>query len=418
MAKDLESPNRKKKRIHKPIKVFTDLLIRNLKPEAEMYQIREGRGFAIRVLPSGVKTWYYIYNIDGKRRQMNLGNYPDKSLEHAHDDYRKAVDLVKQGIDPQAPPPSPKVSAEPEPVTVAVLKKRYIKHITTHLVPMSVKHQDERLENHLIPELGNRPVTDIRRRDAIHLIESIAAEKRGAARNVLLAARAMFTYAVHRELVEYNPFSGVGVAVPQASPNSRERVLSDEELKTVVLPFLVAGDGNTLIKNALLLILFTAQRPGEVAGMHIDEIAENWWTIPWQRIKTETRSSMTRPPQDHRVYLTPFARSLVIPSEDFIFPKGRRATGPVATNTLSHHISYHDPPYLGLPRWTPHDLRRTAATKMSELGANDEIVDAILNHKKKGVIGTYNRNKYDKEKQKWLKKWSDHLEKMIDQISG
>jgi len=54
--------------------------------------------------------------------------------------------------------------------------------------------------------------------------------------------------------------------------------------------------------------------------------------------------------------------------------------------------------YLGLPRWTPHDLRRTAATKLSELGCPDEIIDAILNHVKKGVIGVYNRNKYDKEK--------------------
>ena len=50
---------------------------------------------------------------------------------------------------------------------------------------------------------------------------------------------------------------------------------------------------------------------------------------------------------------------------------------------------------------------------MSELGASGEIVDAILNHKKKGVIGTYNRNKYDKEKQKWLIKWSQHLEKLM-----
>ena len=66
--------------------------------------------------------------------------------------------------------------------------------------------------------------------------------------------------------------------------------------------------------------------------------------------------------------------------------------------------------YFGLPRWTPHDLRRTAATKMSELGCPDEIIDAILNHAKKGVIGIYNRNKYDKEKQEWLTKWSAHLE--------
>jgi len=192
MAEEMCSPNRKKKRQRKPIKVFTDHFIKNLKPEKEMYQIREGRGFAIRVLPSGVKTWYYIYDIDGKRRQMNLGNYPDKSLEAAHEDYRKAVDLVKNGIDPQAPPPEPPqvaVEAEPETTTVAALKKKYVAHIKTHLVERSVKHQDERLEKHVIPAWGERSILGIRRRNAIELIEKIAAKKPGAARNVLLAAR-------------------------------------------------------------------------------------------------------------------------------------------------------------------------------------------------------------------------------------
>jgi hypothetical protein len=217
---------------------FTDRYLQSLKPKEKQYYVREQRGFTVRVLPTGVKTFLFIYTIDGKRRQMNLGIYPDKSLERAHKDYLEAAALVKDGIDPQAPPPPPPATVvEPEKTTVSDLKKKYIKHIKTHLAALSVKHQDERLENHLIPVMGDRPIIEIRRRDAIELIESIAAKKRGAARNVLLAARAMFTYAVHRELVEYNPFSGVGVAVPQSAPDSRERVLTDDELKKVVCRF-------------------------------------------------------------------------------------------------------------------------------------------------------------------------------------
>lgn len=52
-----------------------------------MYLLREGRGFAIRVLPTEIKAWYYIYTFNGKRRHPNLGNYPDKSLEEAHKAY-------------------------------------------------------------------------------------------------------------------------------------------------------------------------------------------------------------------------------------------------------------------------------------------------------------------------------------------
>lgn len=87
---------------------------------------------------------------------------------------------------------------------------------------------------------------------------------------------------------------------------------------------------------------------------------------------------------------------------------------------LLHHglewpaiINPFRPGYRGLPRWTPHDLRRTAATKLSELGCPDEIIDAILNHAKQGVIGVYNRNKYDTEKKEWLSKWSLHLKRLV-----
>ena len=64
---------------------------------------------------------------------------------------------------------------------------------------------------------------------------------------------------------------------------------------------------------------------------------------------------------------------------------------------------------LEVEQFTPHDLRRTASTFMSEIGFMDEIIDAVLNHKKKGIIKTYNKNKYDKEKQKALEAWERKL---------
>lgn len=83
-------------------------------------------------------------------------------------------------------------------------------------------------------------------------------------------------------------------------------------------------------------------------------------------------------------------------------------------NSLSVHLTHHaKPPYLDLPRWTPHDLRRTAATGLASIGCSDEIIDEIQNHKKRGIIRTYNRYRYDKEKQEWLVRWSEHLEQLI-----
>jgi len=64
---------------------------------------------------------------------------------------------------------------------------------------------------------------------------------------------------------------------------------------------------------------------------------------------------------------------------------------------------------LGITIFTPHDLRRTAATAMAESGELDEVIDAVLNHSKQGIIKVYNLYRYDKEKQKALEAWERKL---------
>ncbi len=395
-------------------KSFTDKYLSSLKPTKKQYYVRESHGFALRVLPSGVKTFIYIYQSAGKRRQLNLGIYPAIKLADARKKYLDAASLLAKGIDPQAPPPK---TIAPEEITISTLLSDYIGHIKTHLVADSVTNQSARLSKHLIPTWGTRPINELRRRNAIALIELIAKETPGAARNVLLAARAMFTYAMQRELIEFNPFSNVGVAVPQAAPRSRARVISDEELRSVLFPFLLAPSGNEIVKRVLLLILMTGQRPGEVTGMQKSEISHDWWTIPWQRIKTEKRPKLQRPPVDQRVYLAPQVHNILPPTfeSSLFFPKCRGAIGSIDVNSLSKHIKNSKPTFLGLERWTPHDLRRTSATKLLELGAPNEIIAAILNHKTSGVIGVYNRNKYDMEKQKWLGILADYWQALSQQ---
>lgn len=68
---------------------------------------------------------------------------------------------------------------------------------------------------------------------------------------------------------------------------------------------------------------------------------------------------------------------------------------------------------MGIVTFTPHDLRRTAATFMAEQGEMDEVIDAILNHTKQGIIRTYNTYRYDKEKQAALETWTNKLLSLV-----
>ena len=158
------------------------------------------------------------------------------------------------------------------------------------------------------------------------------------------------------------------------------------------------------IKRALRLILITGQRPGEVIGMHSGEIDGQWWYIPAHRAKNG---------KAHRVYLTDLALELIGKKQGYVFesPKGDKS---MENNAVACAVRRNlAEGNLTMQAWTPHDLRRSAATQMSILGFSDEIIDAILNHCKKGVIGIYNRNKYASEKQAALACWSCKLSSII-----
>jgi integrase len=67
--------------------------------------------------------------------------------------------------------------------------------------------------------------------------------------------------------------------------------------------------------------------------------------------------------------------------------------------------------------WVLHDLRRTAATRMAELGVQPHIIEAVINHvsgHKGGVAGIYNRATYDKEKREALNLWAEHVMALVE----
>jgi RNA-binding protein YhbY len=73
---------------------------------------------------------------------------------------------------------------------------------------------------------------------------------------------------------------------------------------------------------------------------------------------------------------------------------------------------------FGVAAFTPHDLRRTMATQLAQMGVGDEVIDAILNHTKQGVIKVYNTYKYDDQKKEALEKWSKKLTSFLSETTG
>jgi len=392
------------------MKKLTDKTIKNLKPENKEYQVDGGNGLYIRVLPSGVKTFWYRYTIAGKRQKLSLGNYPYTSLADANDAHDKAKILVRQGIDPRLTV-EPLAVIEAQELTFGGIAKQYLEWSKVNHSPAWNKIIHLTLNNDLLPHLSDRAATSVRRPDAIKLLEAMV-ERPGQAMNALKAARGAYGYALDRELVAINPFASIRVAktIPAIAPKSRKRTLTHAEIRHVYE--VIQEDTST--KRALLFILLTGQRPGEVAGMVWKEVAWGegktfceacrrcaWWTIPPERSKNGL---------ENRVFLSHRVVSLLPEQSEnpiFMGPNGDS----IRRDSLSHYVDDHD--FFDLPRWTPHDLRRTAATGLSQIKCTDAIVDAVLNHTKKGTIGVYNRNEYDDEKSEWLPKWAEQLFEIV-----
>ena len=407
------------------------------------YYDSELPNFGVRV--SSTSRKYFVMKYVGlKRVRVTLDDARILTAEAARERAKSILGDMSKGVDPneqrREKTKATKQAAEEEKnaTTVTDLCGEYIKkHAMVN--KRSWQYDEWLLDQKVIPIWGKRKAQDIKKRDVILFLESLVENGTPAMSNqALKIVRKMFAFAVERDILQATPFTGVKALAPNVT---RDRTLSETEIKTLwdTLPSCaISGD----LQRALKLILVTAQRPGEVSGMHTGEIDNSWWTIPAERSKNGLA---------HRVYLTETARELIADQiattreargitegteyAGFIFPtphllKVQSIDPHALAVAVRRNLNWPlldpkgKPLYqkdgtpatenkIGVDQFTPHDLRRTAATFMSQLGEMDEVIDAVLNHKKQGIIKVYNQNRYDREKQGALESWGRKLQAII-----
>ena len=404
--------------------MFTDRYIRNLKPESEtkIKDIREKNGFGIR-LRNGKKIFFYRYEspVTGKRRFLPLGEYPELSLENARIEFGNAYKTVKAGGDPLETAHREQEDVKTAP-TIKELGEDYLKrHAEVNKKSWS---EDKRiLEKEVFPAWGRQKAQDITKGNVIALLDKVV--DRGSpqtANNIFKIMRKMFNWAVKKDRMKISPCTGIDMPAPL---NQKERALNAAEIRRVWDSLETGSTMSGDVMRAIKLILVTAQRPGEVSGMHTREMNDGWWTIPSERAKNG---------KAHRVPLSSLAMEIIeqsivqnkktreIPEDQeyvgYVFPCPHRAKDkPIERHALSKALKRNESEdgltVLGVASFTPHDLRRTAATFMAESGEMDEVIDAILSHTKQGIIRVYNQFKYDAQKQAALESWAVKLTSIV-----
>ncbi len=386
--------------------------IEGLKPGRTRYEVFDALtpGLAIRVTPSGHKSWVLLYRHRGRLRRLTLGRYPDRGLAGARKEALNARGRILDGADPATEKHDERATYGD---TVEALYELYKKATEKK---RSWPEQRRIFENEVLPAWRHRRVQDMTRRDIRMLVDRKAETAPIMANRILARVSRLFSFAVERDWIEANPALRI---VKPADEKSRDRVLSRDELRELwaALHQTEAKDANgkrlprlsQTLNDAFIVMLLTAQRCGEVCKMQWRQVdmATGWWTIPADVSKNE---------DPHRVPLTApvlevFQRRRFGADDRYVFSNHRHscvsARAKKAASTLSKGLSFD---------FRAHDLRRTAASYMGEAGVDRFHIAHVLNHRSmthSTVTAIYDRYRYDKEKRAALKTWAKLLEEVV-----
>ena len=342
---------------------LTDAKLRAAKPTDKDQMLSDGNGLYLRIRPGGSKTWIIRKKHLGKTSITRLNKYPDMSLKEAR--LKAAAMAMTKHVN------STKVNDLVEKYMNEVI-------IKSHKRVDLVKGYMDRA---IIPQLGNRKVRDITRAELVAVIQQYSSRGARTADQLRSNLKKLFSYATELGVIDINPMNDVSRRVTGYKPISRDRVLSDDEIR------LIWGLEH---QNARLLRFLL------LTGLRITEARKGYregdrWIVP---------VSISKNSKAHWVYLTDEAvKQLPLPKCS-------------ATNIqawLRRLLDKHDI----TPRFTPHDFRRTAATRMADSGVEPFIVERVLNHTLEGVMAVYNRAEYEPERIEAAESLGRHINDIV-----
>jgi integrase len=350
-------------------------------------------GFGVRRQRRG--AFYLLrYRIAGRQRFRTIGRHgspwtPDTARREA----TRLLGVVAGGVDPAQ-------RSEPVASTFGAEVARYLERQRASLKPRSFIETQRNLLRHAAP-LHDLALTDITRRAIAVRLGEIETTSGPVSRNRVRASlSAFFAWAIREGLTEINPVTGTG----RAAETSRTRVLTQAELAE-----LWAALDESPYSDIVRLLILTGQRRAEIGWLR-------WSEIDFDRGLIVLAPARTKNKRLHEVSLS--APAFAILQRRWII-HGERAEATAGRSEFifgirgfkgwARHKARIDRK-LSFADYTLHDIRRSVATGMAEIGVQPHIIEAVLNHvsgHRAGVAGIYNRASYAGPMREALTRWAD-----------
>ncbi len=422
---------------------LTDLALRKIKPTEREQLLSDGGGLFIRVRPvadGGAISFRYAYRVDKKLRWLTLRTSTLAEARKERDGYKRQL---KNGIDPTTEKnleiarqrkkqldEQVELAKQKAMITVNGLFERWLE---TDLK----NHKDggretrRKFEKDVLPIIGNLVVADVRKGHITEIIDRILARDANRMAKVILAlTRQMFRFAVDRDIIEFDPTSSLKKSTIGGKNVERDRVLSEDEIRELARKM---PDAHLLWSTecAIWIMLATCCRVGEITKAQWQDLDmdKKTWTIPAENSKNG---------KPHTIYLSDFAVTqfdrlqALAQSELWLFPN-RDGNGHVSDKTIAKQVNGRQNPVIYSNRtkqnialmlpggtWTPHDLRRTGATLMGDLGIHGDVIEKCLNHTEQNRMKRiYQRHELKAEQRQAWQLLGERLELLTDgAISG
>lgn len=408
----------------------SDKTIRSIKSGDERKRLSDGDGlYLLLFVKGGSHGWRYSYSIDGQRRLLSLGTYPDTGLAAARkkaDDYRQ---LVAQGVDPSQMRKSARVQSEamrheakradaglPPSGSFEAVARDWLG--TIHTAKVSTGHADRtriRLEQDVFPWLGRRPIGEIKAPELLQCLRRV--EGRGAietAHRIRQACGQVFRFGVASGACERDPSADLRDALKPVQ-TKHHAAITDPKRTGELLRAIEDYQGLPVTRAALRFVPLVFQRPGEVRHAEWTEfdLDSATWTIPGIRMKRTKAGKAVGP-----AHIVPLSAQAVAVLRDlhpvtghgrFVFPSPRTGERPISDNGVLSALRR-----MGYPKdeMTGHGFRAMARTMLAErLGVNETIIEAQLAHAVPDALGrAYNRTEFLAQRRTMMQQWADFLD--------
>ena len=329
---------------------FTDRFLQTVKPTETRLQFSDTSrtGFTLRVSPEGRKYFGFRYQPKGApgSRYFAIGEYPCMSLKEASSKWQEHRRAFTEGTDPKGDTPANGSQGS----SVAACMEAFDRlHVQPNLRP-STQAQWRAPLAAFKAAFGDRPGRSIERLDVTGFCNS---PEKVTARDLRKKSVGKFFAWC---LQEGHTVTNIAMTLGRSEAKERDRVLTDAEIKTVW------AKGN--VHHRLLLLL--GCRSAEVSALRWSEISDDCTTITLSGEDERTKNGK--------------GLTLLLSRQATAILRSLPRTGTFAlTGTNRPFVPDRDK--LGIAKdWRLHDLRRTCATGMGDLGVAEEIIHRCLNH--------------------------------------